>query len=398
MAVRKFVKFGNPPKKNEISHQAKQQLTSMKEIEKIIERYQSIDWTQEKVALGTVVKVEGSAYRRIGARMFVSNNGQWVGGISGGCLEGDALKRAQIAIMKNKSSIVVYDTTEDDPHQIGVGLGCNGRIEVLLTPIEETNTNNQIEFLKGITDQRNATILLQILSIEGKESNKRGHFYTSDNLLQLANDLEIPLSAIEEKTTIVYQKRKSQVFTFSNESGDKCEILFELIRPKIKLVCIGDNYDINAFIGIATELGWEIHVAGKARKLGKSIYKHAKKVYSIEDAKDIEVDDYTAIILMSHDYKTDFTLLQKYLTLDVPYIGLLGPKKRMVKMQNELADNGNPIDLENTSNLYAPVGLDIGAESPEEIALSIAAEIIAVFRNREGGYLRKRHGAIHERT
>ncbi|MGB1242746.1 MAG: XdhC family protein, partial [Chitinophagales bacterium] len=134
----------------------------MKEIEKIIEAYQHIDWTQEKVALGTVVKVEGSAYRRIGARMFVSNNGQWVGGISGGCLEGDALKRAKIAIMKNKSSIVVYDTSEDDPHQIGVGLGCNGRIEVLFTPINHTNKDNQIEFLKNIPQKRIATILLQI--------------------------------------------------------------------------------------------------------------------------------------------------------------------------------------------------------------------------------------------
>ncbi|MEZ4887025.1 MAG: XdhC family protein [Chitinophagales bacterium] len=369
----------------------------MKEIEKIIQAYQHIDWQREKVALGTVVKVEGSAYRRIGARMFVSNNGQWVGGISGGCLEGDALKRAQMAIMKNQSSIVVYDTTEDDPHQIGVGLGCNGRIEVLLTPIEENSPNNQIEFLKGITDQRNATILLQILSIEGKESNKRGHFYTSNNLLQLTNDVHTPLESIEEKIALVYQKRKSQVFAFTNKLGNECEILFELIRPKIKLVCIGDNYDINAFMGIAAELGWEIHVAGKARKLSKIVYQYAKRVYSIEEAKDIEIDDYTAVILMSHDYKTDLTLLQKYLTLDVPYIGLLGPKKRMIKMQDELADNKQDINLDNMPNLYAPVGLDIGAESPEEIALSIAAEIIAVFREREGGYLRNRKGSIHER-
>ena len=87
------------------------------------QRYQHIDWQREKVALGTVVKVEGSAYRRMVHECLSATNGQWVGGISGGCLEGDALKRAQMAIMKNSSSIVVYDTTEDDPHQIGVGLG-----------------------------------------------------------------------------------------------------------------------------------------------------------------------------------------------------------------------------------------------------------------------------------
>lgn len=371
--------------------------SSMREIEKIVEAYQQIDWQTEKVALGTVVKVEGSAYRRIGARMFVSNNGQWVGGISGGCLEGDALKRAQMAIMKNESSIVVYDTTEDDPHQIGVGLGCNGRIEVLFTPIDHQNRSNQIEFLKTITHKRTSSILLQILSIEGKEKSRQGNFYTSDNLLQLAEETNLSFAEIEEKLSIVLQKRKSKVFSFVSKDGNVLEILFELIRPKVRLICIGDNYDVNAFMGIATELGWEIHVAGKARKLSKTVYEHAQKVYSIAEAEDIEVDDYTAIILMSHDYKTDFTLLKKYLFLGLPYIGLLGPKKRMLKMQGELVENGFEVNLEAMSNLYAPVGLDIGAESPEEIALSIAAEIVAVFRQRNGAYLRNRKGAIHER-
>ncbi len=369
----------------------------MKEIEKIIKTYERVDWERERVALGTVVKVDGSAYRRIGARMFVSSNGMWVGGISGGCLEGDALKRAQVAIMKNQSSIVVYDTTEDDPHQIGVGLGCNGRIEVLLTPIQKEDTNNQIEFLKTITDKRESTILLQILSASGQDKSKRGDFYREDELEGLANDIQVSLKEIQENRRLVYRKRKSKVFTFQSTDGTSYEVLFELIRPKVKLVCIGDNYDINAFMGIATELGWEIHVAGKPRKLSKVVYHAAKKTYSVKEAANIEVDDYTAIILMSHDYKTDLTLLKKYLELDIPYIGLLGPKKRMIKMQDELRDNGFDIDLENRANIYGPVGLDIGAESPEEISLSIAAEIISVFRNRAGGFLRKRKGTIHDR-
>ncbi len=369
----------------------------MKEIEKIVDRYQQINWQEEQVALGTVVKVEGSAYRRIGARMFVSNNGQWVGGISGGCLEGDALKRAQIAIMKNESSIVVYDTTEDDPHQIGVGLGCNGRIEVLLTPIDHTNKNNQIQFLQQIIDQRDSTILLQVLNIKKGQSSLRGAFYTQDNLNDLASAIEVDLVEIKEKIKRVFYKRKSKVFTLINSEGQEYEILFELIRPKIKLVCIGDNYDVNAFMGIATELGWEIHVAGKPRKLSRSVYQAAKKTYSIQEAKSIKMDEYTAVVLMSHDYKTDLALLQEYIKIDIPYIGLLGPKKRLLKMQDELAENDTEVNLEQLPNLYAPIGLDIGAESPEEIALSIAAEIIAVFREREGYFLRKRTGTIHER-
>jgi len=102
----------------------------VKEIRQIIEKYESTDHNVEKVAIATVVNVEESSYRRIGARMLVSSSGQWIGGISGGCLEGDALRRSQTAIYNDQPSSVVYDTMEDDANQIGVGLGCNGRIEV----------------------------------------------------------------------------------------------------------------------------------------------------------------------------------------------------------------------------------------------------------------------------
>jgi len=108
----------------------------------------------------------------------------------------------------------------------------------------------------------------------------------------------------------------------------------------------------------------------------------------------MKIHDYTAVVLMSHDYNWDKTLLPIFLKKNPPYIGMLGPKKRMQKMQTELPD----YDLESLVNLHSPVGLDIGAESPEEIALSIAAEIVATFRGRDGASLKFRKGAIHERV
>src|SRR5581483_11420513 len=110
-------------------------ISAMKEIRTIIAAWRSLDLTRTKAALATVVRVEGSSYRRTGARMLVLDNGNYLGGISGGCLEGDALRRAQKAIAQNKPSIVTYDTTQDDGAQIGVGLGCNGIIDVLFTPL-----------------------------------------------------------------------------------------------------------------------------------------------------------------------------------------------------------------------------------------------------------------------
>ncbi|MEL6143660.1 MAG: XdhC family protein, partial [Bacteroidota bacterium] len=135
----------------------------MKEIRKIIETYEQIDHQQEQVALAAVVNVEESSYRRIGARMLVRSSGLWTGGISGGCLEGDALKRSQKAIFKGAASKVVYDTMEDDKNQIGVGLGCNGRIEVLFTPIDPHNPENEIEQLKRVAITDRPSIFVKII-------------------------------------------------------------------------------------------------------------------------------------------------------------------------------------------------------------------------------------------
>ena len=134
----------------------------MKEIRQIIARYESTDFSQEKIAIASVVSVEESSYRRIGARMLVSSNGQWIGGISGGCLEGDALRRSQKAIYNNVPSQVVYDTMDDDANQIGVGLGCNGRLEVLFTPIDPSDQNNPIETLKKIKEKNAPSILITL--------------------------------------------------------------------------------------------------------------------------------------------------------------------------------------------------------------------------------------------
>jgi xanthine dehydrogenase accessory factor len=368
---------------------------NMKEIENIIERYEQIDWEREKIALGTVVKVDGSAYRRIGARILVSNNGQWIGGISGGCLEGDALRKAQVAIMKDENSIIVYDTMEDDPHQIGVGLGCNGRIEVLFTPIKKGN--NQVEFLKQIKDKRTPTVLLQILNIEGGNQTLRGRFFTQNNLKELAQTIEISETELTEKIHTVLHRRKSKVLTISNKNKATYEILFEIIRPKIKVICVGDNYDVAAFANVVSTLGWEIYIVGKLRKMTKAITQNATQIYPLEAIETIKTDEHTAIVLMSHDFKSDLEILKKVVNYDIPYIGILGPKKRFWKMQDAFNESKIVLNLNEKTNLFSPIGLDIGAESPEEIALSIVAEIVAVFRNRKGGSLRFREGSIYLR-
>lgn len=365
----------------------------MKEIRNIIQIYDSLDHSSEKVALASVVNVEESSYRRIGARMLVQSTGTWVGGISGGCLEGDALRRSQAAIYKNQSALVVYDTMDDDRNQIGVGLGCNGRIEVLLTPVDPENPDNEIEILRKIQHATTPSILLKVIGA-AEETEILGQLKLvsiTESQVDFVGIERHQLAALLEE---VIAKKAPRVFSCKSIFYGDIKILIEFIRPETRLVIAGDNYDVNAMAGVANELGWEIHIIGKAKKLSKQIFSLAKHVLDYQQADEVVVNDYTAVILMSHDYQKDLDLLQLFYPQKPAYLGMLGPKKRFLKMKNELVD----MSFDEQGFLFSPTGLEIGAESPQEIALAIASEIVATMRKKSGSSLRSKEGTIHDRV
>lgn len=323
--------------------------------------------------------------------MLVRSNGQWIGGISGGCLEGDALRRSQTAIFKNTPSRVIYDTMEDDQNQIGVGLGCNGRIEVLFTPINPDDPENEIASLKSIVHSDIPSIMLKVIHSPSNTDhlNLRPKIVQSDDV-EFANIESKELRAIIAETR---QKKKPRIFELQNKQGEHIKVLVEYIRPETHLIIVGDNYDILSMLGIAKELGWKCSVVGKAKKLSKKVYELASRVVDYDQAHTLTVNNHTAVLLMSHDYNWDMQMIPVFVPQHPGYIGMLGPKKRLVKMQSELVD----MDLNQVEQLHSPTGLDIGAESPAEIALSMAAEIIATFRNKTGQSLHAKEGTIHER-
>lgn len=363
----------------------------MKEIRKIIEAYDNINFNSLKAALASVVNVEESSYRRIGARMLVLSNGAWIGGISGGCLEGDALKRSQKAIFNNAPSRVIYDTMDDDSNQIGIGLGCNGRIEVVFNPIDADDPLNEIEILRKTIDRDTPSVLIKII-----ESNSIAEWLGSSTLSENISHSglwDLSIAQLDPIIKQVLENRKSTIANLTTSSNLPLKLLIEYIRPELKLFIIGDNYDVAAMVDIATILGWQPFIVGKVKKLGKDVFEKAKMVVDYNQLKSLPVDNYSAVILMTHDYNKDKELLPYLISQKPGYLGMLGPKKRMVKMQKELGD----LDLSSIKNFYSPVGLEIGAESPEEIALSISAEIVSSFRNKPGGSLKYKEGTIHER-
>ncbi|HEX6848589.1 MAG TPA: XdhC family protein, partial [Chitinophagaceae bacterium] len=146
----------------------------MKEIRDIIEAYDEARKKGKQTALATVVHVEGSSYRRPGARMLIDDEGQLTGAISGGCLEGDALRKALLVMAEKRSRLVTYDTMDDDDAKFGVGLGCNGIIQVLMEPIDEKNPTNPVQYLKAINEKRQRSVLITLFSLLDKKNPQYG--------------------------------------------------------------------------------------------------------------------------------------------------------------------------------------------------------------------------------
>jgi len=373
----------------------------MKEIKAIISAYDKIDKTATQAALATVVRVEGSSYRRTGARMLVTDDGVWVGGISGGCLEGDALKRARLAIAKSESSLITYDTTEDDAYQIGVGLGCNGIIDVLFTPLQFDNKNNPVEVLKScIAANRHTHLLVSITGLEGEWANvKAGDVieYSGPESIAILGDRATE-KELQEQIILQIESNRSGPAKIESAAGKSLSVFIEILLPEVHMVLMGHQYDIYPLAKLIKEVGWRVTMVSNPLKINSRLSETVDAVFSYEELGAIQIDQYSAIVLMSHDYKIDKRNLPKALETDAFYIGMLGPRVRSEKIITELADEGKTISNKDVDRIYAPAGLDIGALSPEEIALSIIAEIKAVFSKREGGFLRLRHVPIHERN
>ena len=373
----------------------------MKEIKAIIKAYDLIKSAATHAALATVVRVEGSSYRRTGARMLVMDDGTWIGGISGGCLEGDALKRARLAINNSHPTLITYDTSEDDPHQIGVGLGCNGIIDVLFSPLDLNDKKNPVEILKAcVNASREIHVLLTITGLSGNwDGIEAGKVikYTGVESLQILKSNKIE-EEINKTILLQIEESKSIPACFTREDSTTLEMFIEILPPEIHVVLMGHQYDIYPMSRLLKELGWRVSIVADLLKINTQIRHYTDEIVSPDSFSNLIIDKHTAIILMSHDYKTDKKNLLKSLSTSAPFIGMLGPRVRSEKIWKALSEEGNPVHESDMLRIYAPVGLDIGAVNPEEIALSLAAGVKAAFANRNGNFLKFRETTIHPRN
>jgi xanthine/CO dehydrogenase XdhC/CoxF family maturation factor len=373
----------------------------MKEIREIITAFDEAQKVGKQTALATVVHVDGSSYRRPGARMLITEDGQLTGAISGGCLEGDALRKALLAMSQQKAKLVTYDTSDEDDAKLGMGLGCNGIIQVLIEPVNAFDPNNPVQLLKAVASRRQQHVLITLFSPENKMDVQHGTCLLVSEDGNVCGNAPILNEILMTDAASAFESKNSSFKKYNTKDSSQVAFI-EVIKPSVCLVIIGAGNDAIPLAKMADILGWEtIVVDGRPDYAKKDRFVTAchvlvSKPESVLDK--VTVDDQTVFLLLTHNYNYDLAMLRALLKKQVIYIGCLGPKTKLDRMIGELRDEGVVVTGEQLSGLFGPVGLDIGAETSEEIALSILAEIKAVLASKDGQSLRANAGTIHSRS
>jgi xanthine dehydrogenase accessory factor len=375
----------------------------MKEVSEIISAYDNALKSGKRSALATLVHLDGSSYRRPGARMLVTEDGEMTGAISGGCLEGDALRKAMMVLSHEQSKLVTYDSSDEEDAVIGMQLGCEGIIQVLFEPIDPNNPDNPIQLLRRVIDRRQKSVLITFFSLEDKRNEQPGTCLLLEENGNVTG--AIPYPELQQAVMQdVHQAMEQQASVFKKYSSQNVSItaFHEFFQPVISLVVVGAGNDAIPMMKMAGVLGWHVTVVdGRSTHAKHERFTGACQVLVSRPEKVLEqisIDQQTAFVLMTHNYKYDLAMLKALLLPRVKYIGVLGPKKKLDRMIDEIRDSGVQLTEVQLRSIYSPVGLEIGAETAEEIAVSIIAEIKAVMSGRQGGSLRDKQDVIHSRA
>jgi len=342
--------------------------------------------------LATVVHVKGSAYRRPGARMLILPDGQTIGSISGGCLEGDVCRKAWWLTQNAKPALRVYDSMSDDDAVWEFGLGCNGVVQVLLERIDSPDVDESLHYIELSRSDRTPVVIATVISESPASSLKVGSRLMFDD-----THIGGSLAGTKHRRALCEHARVAlREGTHRTVMLEGHQLFIEVIQPPVPLVIFGAGPDAIPLVSVAKSLGWCVTVAdGRPAYARQDRFAQADRVVltSADDPTgSIVIDHGTAVILMTHNYVHDRKLLESIVPLLPRYLGVLGPRSRTLRLLEHFDPTVDVFEM------HAPVGLDIGAETPESIAISIVAEIQATLAGRAGGMLKLRRGPIHIRA
>jgi xanthine dehydrogenase accessory factor len=373
------------------------------------------------LAVATVVNTRGSAYRRPGARMLVHRSLKSKGAVSAGCLERDIIANCETfnqfatggSSEPPKPLLLTYDGTSSDELIFGLKLGCDGIVQVL---VEAAGAGSCFarkvgrlgRLLPQLLAEHRHLVAVTIFDLASKGESADvstdvnrdvdGNYNVGLCMLETGTHTygldalpQIVQSRLRRAAQDLLLTKNPRSYVLQEEIGDyNVAALIEIVEPTTSLLIFGGGQDVQPLAEMADILGWGVNViSGKKIAAGDG-----SQVGDL--AGTISSANVSAAVVMTHDYELDRQILKQLINTELSYIGVVGPRRRFDKLLAELALEGQPITENELARLYSPIGLDLGAEGPEEIALSILSEIKAVLSGHNGGMLRNKQGPIHQ--
>ncbi len=372
---------------------------SVPEIEVVQRIHERIDAGGTDV-LATIVDVEGNAYRRPGAKMLLDDSGLGVGSITAGCLEDELLSAADAVRESGRPEIVTYDLMDDDEDVWGLGVGCNGVIDVLLEPLDETY-RPAVEAFEAGTD----IAVLTVLSGDGSglEMGDRTYYIPSEDRFHDPDGSDVdgwPTEALSGAAGDLAERGRAGTLSIDRD-GTTLELFVDGLAAPAELVVFGTGHDVGPVTELAERNDFRVTVVGFRGAIDlESRFPAAHRTVTtspgtIEAALDL--DGRTYAVVMTHNFVDDRLTVEALLDSPAPYVGLMGPHERFEQMLEEFEAEGRTFSESELAPLYTPIGLDLGGGSPYQIAHSIVAEVLAVKNRRTPHHLTEREGHIHER-
>lgn len=333
----------------------------MRERRKIVELWQRGD----AVVLVTLVRVEGSSYRRVGARVLIAANGDSAGTISGGCLEAEVVRKAKW-LVRSGALVERYSTLFDDTAEIPYGLGCGGTVDLLLEPAETAEFDAVMQAMRD--------------SLGG---NRR----------------EVVTRLPERGAALTREVRdESGAVLFASNTKSKGEPFDEWLDPPQRLIVLGAGDDAQPMVQMAALLGWNVQVAdGRAQMARAERFPEAEHVVCANSIAQLGISEHDAVVVMSHSYEQDRAWLTEVLPVKPRYLGLLGARHRSALLITEAAIRLGWSVEQVCERLFAPVGMDLGGDGAEAIALATIAEIQACCEGKLGASRRMTPEMVAER-
>ena len=352
----------------------------------LIDAYRQLRNNTENVVLATIIETLGSTYQKAGARMLIAQNGELNGLLGGGCFEQDLVEQARSVFETGKPKTLFYDMRSPDDVVWGLGLGCNGAVRVLLQLLDHGNDFSPLNSIAEASRNGTADILATVYQSDHPTYLAGDSFFlTGAELEGLVQSVNMPWLIVKTaKQTWVQNKSIIETHVID---GHAVKIFFDMILPPSQLLVFGAGADVLPVAELAKTLGWRVTIVDH-----RPAYIKPERFPKVDDLlhsmpeelhERLPLNRFDAVVLMTHSIEYDERYLRVISTSRIPFIGLLGPVQRRDRLLNSLALDASKI----AAKVFGPVGLDIGAETPEEIALSILAGIHAAINDRIGGQL-----------